>query len=394
MTEIEWQHDSLQRSIGMARICFFRLGATPLFLADSRGVFGGAEVRAYTFAKALVERRHHGVSFAVRQAPSLPERSAEGIIIHPMPDRKRGVAKLIGSLRRRLTQSPSPYTALQGNDFDVIACFGIHDPTAGVVNVARRSGCCSLLFLTSSEDVDLDARPLGQRARHHANHSYAIMNADQIVVQTEFQRDKLRHHFGREGVLIRNPIDLQPVHELDQPNTHVLWVGRADVDSKRADVCFRIARQCPDVPFRVVIHGGAPALLDRLLAERPPNVVVHQQVPFHEIESLFATASVLINTSVSEGFPNAFLQAAKYKTPILSLGVDPDGVLSARDCGEVAGDESRLVQLIPEYHRRSARAVAQGESALRYVRDFHDAIDRARELDQLIQNAVRQKRAA
>ena len=378
----------------MARVCFFRLGATPLFLESSEEAFGGAEVRAYTFATALAKHGIHSVSFAVRDAPLLPTVTSEGIKIYCMPKRKRGFAKLIGSLRRRISPTPPPYEPLRAIDCDVVACFGVHDPTASVVRAARAARCSSLLFLTSSEDVEIDVSLSGRNARHQANHQYAIVNADQVVVQTEHQQEMLRRHFGRDGVLIRNPIDLQDSIQGDRPRTHVLWVGRADTDSKRADVCFRIARQCPDVPFRVVIHGGSESLLDELLADKPPNVTVDQQVRLGEIESMFASASVLINTSVSEGFPNAFLQAAKYKTPILSLNVDPDGVLSSHGCGEVAGDESRLVGLISEYHRRSPKAIAKGQSALQYIRNFHELADRAVELEQLVDRMTGCARAA
>ena len=120
---------------------------------------------------------------------------------------------------------------------------------------------------------------------------------------------------------------------------------------------------------------------ERLRRDLPKNVTLERHVPLDEIESRFATSTVLINTSDSEGFPNTFLQAAKFATPILSLNVDPDGMLSRKGCGELAGTVDRLVELIPEYHTRSPRVAAKAADARRYVECFHDVADRVVELE-------------
>ena len=98
----------------MARICFLRIGATPLFLAQGEGEFGGAEVRALTFARALAGRGHD-VDFAVAPHSDLVEKTSEGIRVVPLPHRVRGVQKLVKSLRGRWNSIPQSFSGHRSN---------------------------------------------------------------------------------------------------------------------------------------------------------------------------------------------------------------------------------------------------------------------------------------
>ena len=367
----------------MTEICFLRMGATALFLPAGGGEFGGAEVRAFTFARELAQRGHP-VEFAVAPHAQLPPSSPDNIRIVPLAPRPRGMQKLVGSLRKRWTTTPASFAGLADIKADVIACFGIHSPTPQVIAAAPQSGKQTILFLTSSEDVSLP-RPASKRElRRQQHHRFAIENADAIVVQTETQRQQLERNFGRDGTLIRNPIDTHVAEDaLLHYRRHVLWVGRADQDSKRADICFELARICPEVPFHVVMNGGDAQFLQTLMAQKPDNVSVDTFVPLERIEELYATASVLLNTSDSEGFPNAFLQAMKYRTPILSLTVDPDDVISRVACGQVAGSLPRMAECLRDYWPRSPLSVRQGKLGRQYLCQHHELADQVNKLELL-----------
>ena len=378
----------------MSHICFLRVGATPLFMSKGIGEFGGAEVRALTFARELA-RRGNQVDFAVAPHTDLVSETAEGIRVVPLPHRTRGWRKIVKSIRGRLHSVPQSFPAIERIEAPMVACFGVHQPTPQVIAAARATGKKSILFLTSSEDASPIAGRRGKRKRDRIQHNYAIRFADELIVQTTTQREQVNEHYDREATLIRNPINIA-VHEDDllQHRSHVLWVGRADTDSKRADLCFELARQRPEVPFRVVMNGGDHSVLQTLMASKPSNVEVDTFVPLSEVEQLYRTASVLINTSVSEGFPNAFLQAMKYRTPVLSLEVDPDGVLERYRCGETAGSLRRMAEKLDDFWPRNERAVEQGKRGRRYVKQHHALPICVDQLQTIIDRVSPQKFAA
>jgi glycosyltransferase involved in cell wall biosynthesis len=186
-------------------------------------------------------------------------------------------------------------------------------------------------------------------------------------------------------VFIRNPIDtrLAPDEGI-VPMTerkHVLWIGRADRDCKRADLCLQLAAECPEVPFLAVMNPQDSATELQLLASRPPNVTILPRIPWRQTDRLYRHALALLNTSESEGFPNAFLQAAKFGVPILSRRVNPDQVLTEHGIGFVAQDDlSRLAQMLRQLHATPERFSWVSRAGRRYVERYHALESRIGEL--------------
>jgi glycosyltransferase involved in cell wall biosynthesis len=65
----------------------------------------------------------------------------------------------------------------------------------------------------------------------------------------------------------------------------------------------------------------------------PGNVEIVEQVPFGQMNDYYRQAGALVNTSVFEGFPRAFLEAGRCGVPVLALDVDPDGFLTRGPSG-------------------------------------------------------------
>ncbi|HTX87248.1 MAG TPA: hypothetical protein VMC41_04270, partial [Candidatus Nanoarchaeia archaeon] len=85
------------------------------------------------------------------------------------------------------------------------------------------------------------------------------------------------------------------------------------------------------------------------------------------------------------GFPNIFLQAARARTPILSLAVDPDGFIAKHQGGIVCGDnyeklKTGLAILLGQDDLR-ARA---GENLYRYFRAEHDLAKNISQWEELL----------
>jgi glycosyltransferase involved in cell wall biosynthesis len=216
---------------------------------------------------------------------------------------------------------------------------------------------------------------------------YALTKADLVITQTASQASMLKERFQRDCLTIKNPIDLSGFVEIPVSNKYVpmvLWVGKSDI-VKRPEIFLGLAARYPQYSFEMIMNRSNEAIFEQIVRDATPNVKVIERVPFNEIEGYFARAKVLVNTSVFEGFPNAFLQAGKYGVPLLSLQVDPNGFIQNRRCGVMAAGDMEelsmgLKQLIEneEFYRTCSTNVRS------YVKDNHELAIKVQELNDAI----------
>ncbi|MCH7729372.1 MAG: glycosyltransferase family 4 protein [Planctomycetes bacterium] len=399
------------------KICFCRFGAYPLFDPFDRGRFGGAEFRAYTFAKGFASLTDHDVSFLVdSECRRRPQRFGR-IDVHFQASRRFPhtrqllcqprrywqlplVAgyKLVRSFRKRTALNSAKTARLQlPLDMDVLCCFGTGFRTFDLLQSVQRRGAKFVLFLVSNDEID-DKHSFGVglapelRRNLSAVRDQMVDRADLVVAQNKYQKQQLSRLFSKPSVLIRNPIDLstrQSGPERRLPKRYVLWVGRADTYSKRADLALDIAKRCPEMRFVMVMNKLDEVVFKQLTTDIPKNVTVIEHVPYDEMDSLYRNAVVLMNTSESEGFPNTFLQAAKHGLPIVSHGVDPNGMLQSHGCGQVANRcMDTMLSLLSQAWRCELDVERLSQAGSRYIRRFHALEDRVAELDQAIQNLI------
>src|SRR5690606_5922774 len=89
---------------------------------------------------------------------------------------------------------------------------------------------------------------------------------------------------------------------------------------------------------------------------------------------LLSRATMLINTSEWEGFPNIFLEAALSGTPIVSLAIDPDGLLSQKHCGFTArSDLNQLAMIVDGISSGEISTVERTRKMHQYCVENHDA---------------------
>ena len=125
----------------------------------------------------------------------------------------------------------------------------------------------------------------------------------------------------------------------------------------------------------IIINQGLPETHEICLNEAGtlPNVTLIERVPFEEVERYYAAARLLVNTSIFEGFPNTFLQAAKYGVPIISTDVDPGGMLSVHGCGiACGGDFEKFVESVQRLMANNDLYSTMSSASLHYVRKYHD----------------------
>ena len=221
---------------------------------------------------------------------------------------------------------------------------------------------------------------------------YAIVKADHIVTQTNYQSQLLKERFGRSATVMSNPIDL---HERIDESPYLdreiaLWVGKSDTN-KQPEVLIQLAQQFPNIQFIMIMNRYDDTQSQKIIDTSPDNVSIHEFVPYHEIESFFAKAFVLINTSGYEGFPNTFLQAGKYSVPILSYNVDPDDFIQTFQCGIIAnGSFDLLIDGLKIIHEDKLTAEIYSQNAFSYVEAHHSLEQKVEQLATIIKDCLDQ----
>lgn len=276
---------------------------------------------------------------------------------------------------------------------DVVCCFGNNAQSAEVIADCRHAGIPTVLCVASDKDLSPDYRPGNRELNHYGmpkwKGHYALRQADRIVVQSDTQRRALREHFGRDGVLIRNPVHIAP----DDPQywlprerrEFILWIGRADDFNKRPMLFVQLARQCPGLDFLMIVSRTDERVFLALQGCRPPNLRILEHLPPPEIWDYLHRARALVNTSRFEGVPNTFLQAAVAGVPIVSLEVDPDGMLASQRCGIwAAGDLDLLRKSLEQLWNSHDLADALAATCHRHVLERHEASARLAEFEACI----------
>jgi glycosyltransferase involved in cell wall biosynthesis len=186
---------------------------------------------------------------------------------------------------------------------------------------------------------------------------------------------KLAEGFGLKPVMIPSPIDLELKYPKATNCSQILWVGNTNNKIKQPSVVMDLIKQLPSYQFTMIITPIVEE--DYICLEESTrsltNVTMLSRVPFEEIERYFAQAKLLVNTSIVEGFPNTFLQAGKYGLPILSLNVDPNGLLTRHGCGLFCGGSmSELKEGLEKLMTDAELYARLSSNILSYVQIKHD----------------------
>lgn len=336
--------------------------AGSLYHADARVWTGGAELQAHRIARALADRGLR-VAHILREDGTLPPRR-EGVDLIFEVSRKRGP--------RGTRRVAAMWEALNRADASVYVQRSAGLATGVVGAYARAKRRCFVYSLSSS--ADLHRWP--PTSTENTIKELGLRLADGVVAQTIEQRDVAVRKLGPKVTLIRSFSEPRACHL--QPEAF-LWIGGV-IDYKDPLAYIELARRVPEAQFVMVvtIRAGWETLAHDVAARAMslPNLTILPPRPRDELLALYARAVAVVGTSTFEGFPNTFMEAWAGGVPVLSLAVDPDGVIVRHRLGAFAGGSlERLSELARSYWARRHSPLVEGAAGKQYIaREHHPAV--------------------
>lgn len=348
-------------------ICFVAPNAWPVLSGDGDlPTIGGAEVQQVIVAQELVKRGYR-VSMVCRDFGQPEEVRIDGITVF-RSFRLEGGLPVLRFVWPRLV---STWRCLARADADIY-----YQRTAGmltgvVAEFCRRAGKKSVFAAAGNPDLEPGTSRI-EYARDRWIYEYGLRHVDRILVQNEEQERLCLANFGRTSTRVPNCYPL-PDSRAPGAGRYVLWVSTIRT-LKRPELFLDLAEALPDFRFRMIggPGRGEAALYEaiRKRAGRITNLEFLGFVPFARVEEHFDAASVLVNTSESEGFPNAFLQAWARGVPTVAF-VDSGARAGGRRVGRRVGSFEAMVARVSSWLANDAGRAQEGRWCRAYVAANH-----------------------
>jgi len=344
---------------------------------------GGAEVQAWLLARELASRGHT-VSYVCE---SLSGRGGTTETIDSVQ------VHWLKHLRHfNLLTMPSYGAALRRIRPDVV----LHRYTSGYETAlgryCRKHGAKFVWICTDNaspvrnrfigmlrEILNRNARPFYKRwpLFVHAwlkdrSREYGLRLVTHPCVQNPIQEGLFREQFGRTAFRFPSGHQIpETVPAKDKPAV-ALWVGGFS-KVKRPELFLEIVKACHGLEIEFVMISKTvpkdphtPAEPFHEYASDAPNFSWLTNVPFEETLTWFDRAALFVCTSESEGFPNTFVQAWSRGMPVVSVDVNPNGILDNPDLGECVTSVDQARDAIRSYLDDSQEARQRRQD---YARD-------------------------
>jgi hypothetical protein len=337
---------------------------------------GGGELQIALLARALAKMGHEVVVLECECKQGFV--TEEGIKVYPITGWNNGI-KMIRTLTHKL---PQLYLNLRDQKADIYYCRIRNYRHVFAYLAARKVNAKFILALAS--DLDIMSFKTRWKYFYLANlhklwyffeglfseiiYPILLRKSDYVFVQHIWQKESLLRK-KINSILFPNLIDLneRPVISNNKKKGFI-YVGWLDKRKGFIDF-FKLVEKAPLHTFIVI---GPPRdkigdfYFEKLKTFK--NVSLLGELSHSETMYHIANSKALISTSPMEGFPNIFIEAWAFGIPVLSLYVDPGGVIKREDLGVVAdGDLTRLLDAMNSFENTQEFA----ERAKTYVDHNH-----------------------
>ena len=218
-------------------------------------------------------------------------------------------------------------------------------------------------------------------------------------MQNNNQKKKLWEEFKRKSYIIHSGHIPNKGRVIKDSSPIVLWLNSLS-KRKQPELFIKLAKLNQDLKCIFVMGGGTPGnpanatknYVQLLLNEirKLNNFKYIGEVPFDESPSWYKRASIYVNTSKKsrEGYPNAFIQSWLAETPIVSLNVNPDNILTRHNIGFHSKNFNQLVEDVRFLINNSNIRGKMGKEARRFAEKEYDIKRIGDRYEKIIWNAL------
>ncbi|MHC4757048.1 MAG: glycosyltransferase family 4 protein [Planctomycetota bacterium] len=341
------------------KICFIAPKAYPLFDPQTKGTIGGAEVDLYYLSTELAKDENFDISFITADCGQQQRQLIENV----------NIIKSFTFRENPLSSAFKIWRVLKIANADI---YIIKTISLGMFLVALFCRIHKKIFLyRTAHQNDCDGTYIKKHPFGAFFYKWSLKTASIVFTQNQKDKENLKTTTSIGSITIPNGHRLTPLTS-EQRDT-ILWAGRS-ADFKRPQLFMDLARKLPQEKFTMICQRATGDEKYDIVnqTKKIDNLEFIERVPFHQTNRYFQQAKVFVNTSISEGFPNTFIQACMNATPILSMNVNPDGFLDKYNCGLCSeGDWDKFVDSL-KFLLEQNRYMELGNNARRYVQENHD----------------------
>ncbi len=217
--------------------------------------------------------------------------------------------------------------------------------------------------------------------------NYGLLKADEIIVQSKYQKENILKIFHRNSSIIYNGLSIEKNEKSDKSDFTILWVGNIK-PLKQPEIFIRIANYFKNYQIKFIMIGELKedkySNHIRILLKNS-NVEFLGKKSLKETNKYFKKSSIYINTSKYEGFPNTYIQSWLNEAIVISLNVDPDNILEKNHIGFKINNEIEIKYLILKLYQNQNILNKIGKRAYKYAESNHNINKNLNKLVEIIE---------
>ncbi|MFA6012455.1 MAG: glycosyltransferase family 4 protein [Desulfobacteraceae bacterium] len=356
------------------KIAFISPGSFPVVNDEDQHPYGGAETQMYLLSKELSKNKKFDVTLVIQNNPNNPTQ-VENLKIVSLPF---------------WTQEKSVFSRMAERAKGIRLNMKFWLNYNGEVLVQRSAGIFTFVIwvyckLFSKKFVYMVAHDWDtSNAPNPLNKQYwwpffrfSLRRADLIVAQNDFQTQQLKlisqHVWTMENGV---PFDLISYQSLKRSHLRdVVYIATRFTDQKQPLSYIKLAQILPQCKFTLVsFEAGEPELIKICKNEfiKTPNLNWISGTSWKAKFKILLGHRIYVSTSIREGFPNTFLEAAACKLPVVSLNVDPNSYLSRSGGGLCAnGSWELFVETVKKLLTNPGLIDRLGKQGQNYAKEYN-----------------------